>query len=106
MPLYNYQCEQHGEFVELKTIDQRNESTVCPSCNQLAHRSITAPNLSIMSATNRKAWARNEKSAHEPRRVTHSHSCNHAHHKHDDHASSHTQYKTASAGTRPWMLGH
>ena len=105
MPLYNYQCEHHGEFVELKTIERRNESTQCPSCNQLAQRSITAPNLSIMTAANRKAWQRNEKSMHEPKRVTHSHTCNH-HHKHDEHASTHTQYKSGSAGTRPWMLGH
>lgn len=106
MPLYNYQCEQHGEFVELKTIDQRNESTSCPSCNKLAQRNITAPNLSIMTAANRTAWQRNEKSMHEPKRVTHSHSCNHKHHNHEGQSSSHSPYKTASDGSRPWMLGH
>jgi len=104
MPIYSYQCETHGEFVELKSIDKRDELTSCPDCSQLAQRSITAPNLGIMSAANRTAWARNEKSMHEPKRVTHNHThaCSHT----KDSTASKTEYKTATAGTRPWMLGH
>lgn len=115
MPLYNYTCKTHGEFVELRPISERNSLVRCPFCNELATRSITAPNLSIMTTANRTAWQRNEKSMHEPKRVhKHSHACSHGHdHKHDhkhDHensaSSNHTQFKTGSAGSRPWMLGH
>ena len=104
MPIYSYNCETHGEFVELKSISDRDKGTNCPNCNVLAQRSITAPNLSIMSASNRTAWARNEKSMHEPKRVTHqhTHACSHS----EKSTDSKVEYKKAAAGTRPWMLGH
>ena len=105
MPIYTYSCEAHGEFVELKSISKRNEHTNCPDCNELAQRSITAPNLSIMTAANRIAWQRNEKSMHEPKRVSHSHShsCSHSHHQSE---KAQPEYKAASKNSRPWMLGH
>ncbi len=105
MPIYTYTCDTHGEFVELKPITKRNERTNCPQCNGLANRCITAPNLSIMTDTNRKAWQRNEKSMHEPKHVSHSHShtCSHSHHAS---AEAQTKYKTARKNSRPWMLGH
>lgn len=102
MPIYSYQCVTHGEFVQLKTVSSRNEATYCPDCNQLATRGITAPNLSVMSDTNRTAWQRNEKSMHEPKRVSRSHSCSHDHSK----ETTHTPLKSAQKNTRPWMLGH
>ena len=105
MPIYAYTCDTHGEFVELKPVCKRDEPTNCPQCNGLAHRSITAPNLSIMTDANRKAWQRNEKSMHEPKHVSHSHShtCSHSHHAS---AETQTKYKTARKNSRPWMLGH
>ena len=105
MPIYEYTCETHGEFVELKPITKRNERTNCPQCNGLAQRNVTAPNLGIMTDTNRKAWQRNEKSMHEPKRVTHSHSyrCSHSY---PASGESQTNLKTSSKNSRPWMLGH
>ncbi|MEM7401759.1 MAG: FmdB family zinc ribbon protein [Pseudomonadota bacterium] len=104
MPIYSYNCETHGEFVELRSISERDGLANCPNCNELAKRSITAPNLGIMSAANRTAWARNEKSMHEPKRVSHqhTHACSHS----QKSTASQPEYKSASAGTRPWMLGH
>jgi len=102
MPIYSYQCVAHGEFVQLKTVSSRNEATYCPDCDELAIRGITAPNLSVMSDTNHKAWQRNEKSMHEPKRVSRSHTCSHDHSK----ATAHAPLKAAKKNTRPWMLGH
>ena len=103
MPIYTYSCHEHGEFDELKSISSRGEKTNCPHCNVLAERSITAPNLSIMSSANRIAWQRNEKSMYEPKRVSHSHSntCSHSHA-----STTEPKYKSVNKNARPWMLGH
>lgn len=106
MPIYEYRCEEHGDFSYQRSIQDRNEELNCPDCGSITERIISAPSLSLMNNTNRKAWARNEKSAHEPiRKKKHvcSHSCNH------DHGSSHTkktEFMQASTKSRPWMLGH
>ncbi|MEJ2115101.1 MAG: zinc ribbon domain-containing protein [Gammaproteobacteria bacterium] len=102
MPIYSYQCLTHGEFVQLKTVSRRNEAAYCPECNTLSERGITKPNLSIMTETNRKAWQRNEKSRHEPKRVTRKHSCTHNH----SHHATQAPLEAAQKNTRPWMLGH
>lgn len=74
MPLYDYNCEDCGEFCCFKTMEQRNEPTTCPLCSKLSIRLILAPNLAMMNPIARKASAINEKSRHEPR-VRESHSC-------------------------------
>ncbi len=102
MPIYSYHCPSHGEFVELKAISNRDEHTVCPDCNELAERYVTAPNLSVMTTSNRTAWERNEKSMHEPKRIQHSHTCTHGHGK----SEAQSALKAAGKGARPWMLGH
>ena len=102
MPIYSYHCPSHGEFDELKAIGNRDEQTVCPDCNTLSERYLTAPNLSVMSVSNRTAWERNEKSMHEPRRVQHSHACSHTHSE----CGSQNELKGAKKSSRPWMLGH
>ena len=104
MPIYEYQCETHGIFSQLKGISSRNEDTACPSCGHATSRVVSKPSLSIMTASNRSAWERNEKSAHEPiRKKKHvcNHSCNHG-----NSSSSHEKYIKPSSGARPWMLGH
>jgi putative FmdB family regulatory protein len=102
MPIYSYQCLTHGEFVQLKAVSSRNETTYCPICNVEATRGITVPNLSVMSDSNRKAWQRNEKSMHEPKRISRKDACSH------DliNSTAHAPLKIAQKNTRPWMLGH
>jgi putative FmdB family regulatory protein len=104
MPLYEYRCEQHGDFTQHADIASRNDVFHCPSCGSDTIRIISAPALSLMNAGNRKAWAKNEKSAHEPMRKK-KHSCGHDH-SHDNHAQKKQEYMQASPGGRPWMLGH
>ncbi len=104
MPIYSYQCSTHGEFCQLKAVSLRNDATYCPDCNELATRSVTTPNLTVMSDLNRQAWQRNEKSMHEPKRVTRKHKCSHDHAKSAAH--THIPLKVGQKNSRPWMLGH
>jgi len=104
MPLYEYRCEQHGDFTHHTGIANRNNVFNCPSCGSDTTRIVSAPALALMNNGNRQAWAKNEKSAHEPIRKK-KHSCGHDH-SHDNHTHKKQEYMQASPGGRPWMLGH
>ncbi len=103
MPLYEYRCATHGEFTHQTDIANRNNVFHCPSCGSNTTRIISAPALSLMNDRNRNAWAKNEKSAHEPIHKK-KHSCGHDHSHNNSHKK--TEYMHASPGGRPWMLGH
>lgn len=113
MPVYEYACPDHGVTSELRAIAARDAPAHCPSCGQAAERVISAPRLQVMSAANRSAWERNERSAHEPRRAARS-SCGHVH-RHGESCGASARgasapvtpaLKQGTAGSRPWMLGH
>lgn len=107
MPIYEYRCDNHGDFSHQAEIAKRNDDCFCPTCGSIAERIISAPSLALMSDTNRKAWARNEKSAHEPtRKKKHvcSSSCNHNHTSNN--TSKQSGYMQSPTNARPWMLGH
>ncbi|MEQ8662620.1 MAG: zinc ribbon domain-containing protein [Gammaproteobacteria bacterium] len=72
MPVYEFACPEHGRTSELRAIAARDAPAACPSCGSVAARVVSAPRLQVMSATNRSAWERNERSAHEPRRAARS----------------------------------
>jgi putative FmdB family regulatory protein len=101
MPLYDYRCAACGDFRAWRSMRAAAVPTECPDCQQLAPRTVVAPNLALMHADTRIAYQRNEKSAHEPRVVSrgeqgHGHAGDHGHrhqHKH-------------GVGGRPWMIGH
>ena len=104
MPIYEFNCVGCGPFTELRRVSECDMPAACPACNTTARRMISVPRLAIMERSNRTAWDRNEKSAHEPRRHQVGHHHDHAHehqgkqtHKHQ-HGHSHNG--------RPWMLGH
>lgn len=108
MPLYEYNCEECGPFTELRRMSECDMPAACPICSDPASRMISVPRLAIMDKNNRTAWERNERSAHEPRRLkagqghdhgSHDHKGAH-HHDHGTHKQKHSH-----AG-RPWMLGH
>ena len=114
MPVYEYACESHGPFTELRPIRDRDLGAPCPSCGHPASRLIAAPRLALMASTLRKAHEGSERSAHEPRRV-HRSSCEHGAHAHGHDAGHGHRHDAAPAkpslsrarpGTRPWMLGH
>ena len=66
MPLYDYQCPNCGVFTAARSINNRDQLTRCDVCGQSAIRLVTAPMLNLMAGPRRSAFARNEKSQHEP----------------------------------------
>ena len=111
MPLYDFSCEDCGDFNCFKSMEQRNEATACPLCEKPAKRLILAPNLAMMNPLVRKASAINEKSRHEPR-VRESHSCGSGcgcGTKIRPNRTKETKLgklATQKPSARPWMLGH
>jgi len=108
MPLYEYNCADCGCFTELRRLSECDAPAACPECGTSASRLISIPRLAIMDKGNRTAWERNEKSAHEPRRVTSSHRHEHCH-EHKNKRTETRQHQHAHPHAhhgRPWMLGH
>ena len=68
MPTYDYDCERCGGFDALRSIARRNDPAECPACGAASPRVITsAPQLSHLVDTTRRAIETNERAAHEPR---------------------------------------
>ncbi len=101
MPLYDYLCDCGNSLQLLRPIAARDDAVDCERCGGGAARTIAAPRLAVLTASNRRAHERNERSAHEPRRYSRpppaepvaprkqAAACGHAHPQ-----------------GRPWMLGH
>jgi putative FmdB family regulatory protein len=116
MAIYDYDCGACGSFSLWRSLEDRNLPARCPGCGAVARRLIAAPNLSLMSAPRRAAFARNEKSQHEPGIKTVHHcatgcGCNP---KQSPQAKSTRtvdlgkvgKFETSRRRNRPWMLGH
>lgn len=107
MPLYDYRCDDCGDFRNWRPMSESGDSIPCPSCELIVGRAVTAPSLALMPNNNRIAHRRNEKSADQPDVVTRSsmgnsdaqgNQCSGGHgHHHAGHGHSHG---------RPWMIGH
>ena len=110
MPVYEFHCSDHGTTNVLRSIADRDLPVSCPDCGATAVRLTSAPRLTVMTAANRDAWARNERSAHEPRRASRS-ACGHVHSAGEgcrsatDGAAAQSLRQAPKSG-RPWMLGH
>lgn len=110
MPVYEFHCADHGTTNVLRSIAERDLPVACPDCGANAVRLTSAPRLTVMSAATRDAWARNERSAHEPRRAQRS-SCGHVHRAGEacaggGQATSAQALQRGAPSGRPWMLGH
>jgi putative FmdB family regulatory protein len=67
MPLYDYNCREHGLFHELATMAQSGDPCLCPKCGTLSARVVVIPpQVLAMVAERRKAFEINEKAQHEP----------------------------------------
>ncbi|MDE0392684.1 MAG: zinc ribbon domain-containing protein [Rhodospirillales bacterium] len=106
MPLYDYDCGACGPFRDWAAMADYAEPQPCPQCSGLAARSVSAPHCRTGGGAQRyKAEAFNERSANEPKTVSHvggfgKHG-NRDGHRHHDHARS-----TLKKNNRPWMIGH
>jgi putative FmdB family regulatory protein len=67
MPIYEYDCADCGDFTLLRPMADRDEPCHCPACGSTSKRVIlSAPCLSTMAGSQRRAHAANERSAHAP----------------------------------------
>jgi putative FmdB family regulatory protein len=116
MPLYEYECSSCGEFTLSRGLAERNLPAPCPECDEPSVRVILAPNLSLMPGHRRQAFARNEKSQHEPGSLTR-HRCGSRcgcgqpakvgkQTKRTVDLGKAGRFEAPSARKRPWMLGH
>lgn len=96
MPLYEYDCSRHGVFETMHSMHDAQAPERCPSCGEQAPRVLSAPRLARVSAHERKARDRNEKSRHEPRL---SRKTNHP-------PKTERPALQASHHSRPWCLEH
>ena len=67
MPLYEYECREHGVFELSRPMADSSKSAECPWCATAAPRILSTPALAQVPVATRVARDRNEKSRHEPR---------------------------------------
>ncbi len=113
MPLYDYHCDDCGDFRAWQRMSESAAGAACPSCSRSASRQVTAPSLALMPANNRIAHGRNEKSADQPVVATRASmdrgrksGGGHAHGGHCSHGHSHGNGGVSHSHGRPWMIGH
>jgi len=113
VPVYEYECTDHGLFETLRPLSEYNLPSPCPTCSVAALRVLSVPHLAGVPRATMIAHDRNEQSRHEPRVSKHKHG-DHTHHHHSSAASAAKvaiaagqrpalqQYK----GKRPWVMEH
>ena len=111
MPVYEYQCDDHGVFEVLKSLAEYAEPAACPSCDVTATRLLSTPHLSGLARPNMIAHERNERSRHEPRRVKSTHDHAHPHHREARAIASakgepQKPVLKQYTGARPWVIEH
>lgn len=104
MPLYEYQCENHGVFDEFRAYSEANQPVDCPACGETSYRVMSIPRFKIMDHATRVGMERNEKSRHEPRVHTCHGGCNHGP-KPAGQPRQTTELKSYR-GSRPWVVEH
>ena len=97
MPIYEYECTEHGVFDELRPMSRSAEGAACPACQTLAPRVLSATRTSVVPRNVSTAISRNEKSQHAPEVRAH------GHHHHPKPKPGQLQ---AYRGARPWVMEH
>jgi putative FmdB family regulatory protein len=68
MPVYEYMCAKCGPFTAVRPMAEYDKPQDCPACGKDAPRVLlTAPRMSLMTASARTIHATNERSAHAPK---------------------------------------
>lgn len=119
MPVYDYNCQHHGLFHELSTLDDSAQPKACPSCGSLSARVIMInPNV-LINNEHTQAIDRNVKAQHEPvfsnkavreeneEKTKRGCGC---HHHNQDRRQSKVFFtadgKKIFPSMRPWMISH
>lgn len=66
MPQYHYVCGKCSEFAAWRPMSEAREPAVCPTCGDLAPRTVSAPSIATMDPSRRKARGIEERSADQP----------------------------------------
>jgi putative FmdB family regulatory protein len=97
MPIYEYECSEHGLFEAERPMRHSAEPCACPACRGPARRVLSTTRTTLVPRASALARDRNERSQHSPelRRV-------------EARAAPRPSRPAlqASHGGRPWMLGH
>jgi putative FmdB family regulatory protein len=95
MPIYEYECDEHGLFEARRPIAEFDAPGRCPTCALPSRRVLSAPRLRLVDRSDRVARDRNERSQHEPALVTRE-----AGRAKGDGSTFH------SSGSLPWAVTH
>lgn len=111
MPVYEYECEQHGVFEALQSMAAFQEPCSCPECGGESPRVLfTAPALGSRNRANIKAHGINERAADSPKRSgTHGPGCGccSGGKKKSSRKTLHRPDGSKSfPSSRPWMISH
>jgi putative FmdB family regulatory protein len=98
MPVYEYECGEHGVFERSRPMAEASLGATCPDCEVEAPRILSAANVPCLPTGLSRAHARNERSRHEPRRVEREP-------RRESSAPREPPWPIA-AGGRPWAIGH
>jgi putative FmdB family regulatory protein len=98
MPVYEFECVDHGAFELTRPMAQMREPAPCPDCGSLGKRLLSAPSLATGSVIGRRAAAVNERSQHEPRIVQ----------REAPRSTGEPQKRAVHSSSRgyPWAIGH
>lgn len=112
MPYYDFLCDDCGPFTGFAAMADFDKPCACPECGEMARRALfTAPKLSVVSSSVRRAHETNERSAHAPKSTSKAHGpgcscCSGGGSK----KKSSTLYRPDGSKSfpskRPWMISH
>ncbi len=97
MPIYEYDCAEHGVFERMRPMAECSEPAACPACGVEGPRVLSAVRLAVMSASARESHRRNEVSQHSPR-------CGHKHAPKP--SAAERRRPKRYQGPRPWVVEH
>ena len=92
MPLYEYRCDDCGEFEALRPLSEYNVPMNCPDCDTVAIKIFSVPNINLNSGS-LSAIAKRTNS--EPRLV-----------KQEPREPAKPRYQSSNSSSRPWMFSH
>ena len=110
MPVYEYECDEHGVFTAMRPMSEYADPYPCPDCTIDARRVIVSvPHFSNLSATTRAAHALNERSQHAPKESSgrpHAAGCSCCSKTSRKKAKGSPAAAKAFPNKRPWMISH
>jgi putative FmdB family regulatory protein len=104
VPLYEYECPEHGVFEAMNVMARSAEPAACPTCDARSPRIVSAPRLASLPRAQVLARDRNERSRHEPR-VSSRPDLDSEGHCHR-HAKAAPRGLRGYHGARPWVIEH